>query len=284
MQINPVVEKELKTKMRGWKAPALITGYLVFLFLIVVLYFLVFFGDGYHMSRDIAPVITIEVYNILALFQLFLILFITPIITGGSISSERERQTLDLLLCTDFSTFKIIAGKIFVSIAHIMLLLVASLPVLGVVFLYGGVEIKDILLLFLFYIVVAIMTASIGVFYSTIFRKTIISIVFTYITLGIFIIGTIVALFIWVDLIMDYTFNERWYHFTLFLFSNPFYGFGSIIENTATNYGFLGLFVELANISGNKLIVKSWVINVVFNISLACFLFFLSAKKIRRLK
>ena len=30
MQINPVIEKELKTKMRGWKAPALITAYLGF--------------------------------------------------------------------------------------------------------------------------------------------------------------------------------------------------------------------------------------------------------------
>ena len=32
MQINPVIEKELKTKMRGWKAPALITAYLGFYF------------------------------------------------------------------------------------------------------------------------------------------------------------------------------------------------------------------------------------------------------------
>lgn len=284
MQVNPVVEKELKTKMRGWKAPALVTAYLAFLFLIVLLYFLINYNNRFYNDVNLAPEIAVSVYNLIAFFQLLLILFITPIITGGAISSERERQTLDLLLCTDFSTLKIITGKVFVSIAHVMLLVIASLPILGIVFLYGGVEIKDILILFLFYIVVAVMTASIGVFYSTIFKKTIISIVMTYITLGFFILGTVVALVIWSDVIIDYTFSEKWYHYMMFLFSNPFYGFGSIIENTATEYSFFDIFVQASNLGGGVPILKASGVNTAFNIVLACCLMLFSTKRIRRLK
>ena len=65
-----------------------------------------------------------------------------------------------------FSAFKIVIGKIFVSIAHVMLLVIASFPILGIVFLYGGVGITDILLLFVFYILVAVMTASVGVLFN----------------------------------------------------------------------------------------------------------------------
>ncbi|MDQ2087191.1 ABC transporter permease [Herbivorax sp. ANBcel31] len=282
MQVNPVIEKELKTKMRGWKAPALITLYLAFLMFVFFLHFA--FNNNMYVGRDLTPRIAVNAYNTLAFFQLLLILFITPIITGGAISSERERQTLDLLLCTDFSTLKIILGKIFVSIAHIMLLVTASLPILGIVFIFGGVEIKDILLLFFFYIVVAIMTASIGIFYSTIFKKTIISIVMTYITLGIFVVGTVIFIIIWFELIIGYRGEPEWYQFMVFLFPNPFYGFGSIIENTVSGYGFFSVFVEMANGGRNSVPVKSWVINTGFNIILSCLLILFSARKIRRLK
>ncbi len=51
MQINPVIEKELKTKMRGWRAPALITAYLGFLFLVVIFYFLIYHDNGDYGSQ-----------------------------------------------------------------------------------------------------------------------------------------------------------------------------------------------------------------------------------------
>lgn len=284
MQINPVIEKELKTKMRGWKAPALITAYLGFLFLVVIFYFLILYDDGYYGMRNIISEVAVSLYNTLAFLQLLLILFITPIITGGAISSERERQTLDLLLCTDFSALKIVIGKIFVSIAHVMLLVIASFPILGIVFLYGGVGITDILLLFVFYILVAVMTASVGVFYSTIFKKTIISIVLTYITLGVFILGTLISFLIITEVTMDYYFTAEWYHFMLFFAPNPFYGFGTVLENTATGYGLFYGFVSLANSDGGVPIIKALGVNSIFNIVLSYSLIKLSAKRIRRLK
>lgn len=279
MQINPVIEKELKTKMRGWRAPALITAYLGFLFFVVFIYFLIYQENRRYGSQVLIPEIVVSLYNTIAFIQLLLILFITPIITGGAISSERERQTLDLLLCTDFSALKIIIGKIFVSIAHIMLLVTASFPILGIVFLYGGVRIWDVILLFIFYIIIAVMTASIGVFYSTVFKKSIVSIVMTYLTLGFFIVGTAIAL-----LIYDYLYRLNWYDIMFFLTPNPFYGFGIVIEDTLTDYGLLDLFVEVAVYRGGVPVITALGANSIFNIALSICLIMLSARRLRRLK
>ncbi|NLW28094.1 ABC transporter permease [Acetivibrio saccincola] len=284
MQINPVIEKELKTKMRGWRAPALITAYLGFLFFVVFIYFLIYQENRRYGSQVLIPEIVVSLYNTIAFIQLLLILFITPIITGGAISSERERQTLDLLLCTDFSALKIIIGKIFVSIAHIMLLVTASFPILGIVFLYGGVRIWDVILLFIFYIIIAVMTASIGVFYSTVFKKSIVSIVMTYLTLGFFIVGTAIALLIYSELILDYLYKLNWYDIMFFLTPNPFYGFGIVIEDTLTDYGLLALFVEAAIYRGGVPVITALGANSIFNIALSICLIMLSARRLRRLK
>ncbi|HQD29154.1 ABC transporter permease [Acetivibrio saccincola] len=284
MQINPVIEKELKTKMRGWRAPALITAYLGFLFFVVFIYFLIYQENRRYGSQVLIPEIVVSLYNTIAFIQLLLILFITPIITGGAISSERERQTLDLLLCTDFSALKIIIGKIFVSIAHIMLLVTASFPILGIVFLYGGVRIWDVILLFIFYIIIAVMTASIGVFYSTVFKKSIVSIVMTYLTLGFFIVGTAIALLIYSELILDYLYRLNWYDIMFFLTPNPFYGFGIVIEDTLTDYGLLDLFVEAAIYRGGVPVITALGANSIFNIALSICLIMLSARRLRRLK
>lgn len=284
MQINPVIEKELKTKMRGWRAPALITAYLGFLFFVVFIYFLIYQENRRYGSQVLIPEIVVSLYNTIAFIQLLLILFITPIITGGAISSERERQTLDLLLCTDFSALKIIIGKIFVSIAHIMLLVTTSFPILGIVFLYGGVRIWDVILLFIFYIIIAVMTASIGVFYSTVFKKSIVSIVMTYLTLGFFIVGTAIALLIYSELILDYLYRLNWYDIMFFLTPNPFYGFGIVIEDTLTDYGLLALFVEAAIYRGGVPVITALGANSIFNIALSICLIMLSARRLRRLK
>lgn len=283
MHINPVIEKELKTKMRGWKAPALVTAYLAFLFLVVFINFLIFYNDSYYRAELVSRVV-VNLYNTLAFLQLLLILFITPIITSGSISLERERQTLDLLLCTDFSALKIIIGKIFVSIAHIMLLVTASFPILGIVFLYGGVGIGDIILLFLFYILVAVMVASIGVFYSTVFKKTIVSIVMTFITLGIFTVGSVIALFIFSEVIMGSYGSMKWYEVMIISAANPFYGFGTVLENTVTGYGLLSALVEFASYDGGVPVIKALGANSIFNIVLSCLLIKLSSKRLRKLK
>ena len=111
MQVNPVIRKELKTRMRGWKSAAMITAYTGFLALLVFLYFLANNQIISLGNYEFTPRIALNAYYMLAVVQLVLILLIAPIMTATAISSERERQTLDLMLCTEYSPLKIVIGK-----------------------------------------------------------------------------------------------------------------------------------------------------------------------------
>lgn len=298
MQINPIINKDLKTKMRGWKAPTLVSVYLGFLLLVVFLFF--YFNNSQQIYMygysNFSPRVAINAFNTLALFQLILLLFITPALTGGAISGERERQTLDLLLCTSFSPFKIVIGKIFVSIAHILLLITASLPIISIVFLYGGVGLGDILLLFLFFIATAFMLGSLGVFYSTVFKKTIVAIIVTYLTIFIFTVGTVIALLLWREWVntwystsMSFRYEPTYSEMASFLFPNPFFGFGSVIEGTAANNSFFGSFVGLSNgtifaYNTGDVKVKSWMLNIAFDVVASAVLIFFSSRRIKPAK
>ena len=293
MQINPVIEKDLKIKMRGWKAPALISVYLGFLGLIA---FIIFqssnptprYGSGYY-SYDMGifnPTVALSLYITLAIFQFMLVLFITPALTGGAISNERERQTLDLLLCTNLSPLSIITGKITVSIAHILLLITAALPIMGTVFLFGGIKLLDILMLFGFYIVTALMLASIGIFYSTIFKKSLLSMILTYITLLFLVAGTFIIFIIWGLAVYGTGGGGGSPNSTqvmCFFFANPLFGFASIFEGLGDGAGSLvGLFSTSAWSSFK--VIKPWMANITFDIAVSVIFILLSAYRLRPVK
>ena len=58
MQVNPIIEKEIKTKMRGWKSPTLLTVYLLLLGVVVYLLFLSFGYGGRYGMPSFQPRIT----------------------------------------------------------------------------------------------------------------------------------------------------------------------------------------------------------------------------------
>lgn len=284
MQINPIISKDLKTKMRGWKAPALVTAYLGFLGLVVFLFFITSKNDLRYGYGIFNPRTMLNAYNTLAILQLGLIMLIVPAMTGGAVSNERERQTMDLLLCTNIRTLSIISGKLFVSLAHILLLITASLPVMAGVFLFGGVSFTDLLSLFAFYLVTALFVGSLGIFYSTVFKKSVVAIVVTYITLGVLGIGTMVALLVWFRLsAATYgrgvpTAGEA----MLFLFPNPLYGFASIADSS----NLINLFIGSLSTGSGKFFqfVRPWMANIFFDLVAAAGLMWMSARRIMPVK
>lgn len=287
--LNPIIEKDIKTKMRGWRSPVLLSGYLLFLTGVLYLFFLAnnLIVDRYG-SGTFTPRIAVNAYNVIAIFQFAILMFIVPALTATAISSERERQTLDLLLCSGISTWSIIIGKIAVSIAHIMFLVFASLPVLGMVFMFGGIGIGEILLLFLFYIIIALMTASLGVFISTVFKKNVTSIVMTYICLGILGIGPfIVLIFTQMFYVANYSSPATYSLVSAILFPSPIFGFLSFMAGgTSNEFGYI--YMELINLASNDIgflrYFKPWMLNGIFNILLSGILISLSAWKLNPVK
>ncbi|HBI45901.1 MAG TPA: hypothetical protein DDY78_24055 [Planctomycetales bacterium] len=72
--------------------------------------------------------------------QFVLMVLLTPAYTAGAIADEKQKKTIQFLLVTDLRSHEIVLGKLGSRMAHLGLLLLAGLPVLGAVQFLGGVD------------------------------------------------------------------------------------------------------------------------------------------------
>ncbi len=226
MLINPIIRKEIKSSVRAWKIFGMIAAYVLIMLIISVMY-LSLSNSNYNFD----PRTSIYLFGVLSGFQLFFMMLIVPTIAGASISGERERQTLDILLVTRMSSYSIVFGKLVSSLLVILLLIVASAPVYSLLLFYGGLSILNILGMVLFTILTAAMGASIAIFLSTFTRKTIISTVICYIIFLSITIGNIITYYV-----ISFSFHSIFYidmpdiFACLFIMTNPFLSFISILD------------------------------------------------------
>ncbi len=187
---NPIVAKEYRSRMRTWRSP-----------LAMMVYVLLIAGLGYAMFSSMArannafsgsvPNYGQTLFKYLVVFQMVLITLITPALTAGAISSERERQTIDLLFVTRIPPFSIIWGKLLASMSFVVLLLLLSVPIFSLVFLFGGIELDQVLYSFLVTIVAALALGLIGIAFSTWLRRTLAATVASYMGAFLLVFGTV---------------------------------------------------------------------------------------------
>jgi len=159
--------------MRNPRAPFLISGALLILGGIAYLMYeqqLRMLGQG--ASGFLTPQVGRTIFSTLIFTELALVIFMAPALTAGAVSGERERQTLDLLLCTPVSATSIILGKLASSLMFILLILFVSIPLFSVVFLFGGVAPGLVVSVFVILVVTAIVIGAIGLFASTIIKRS----------------------------------------------------------------------------------------------------------------
>ena len=96
-----------------------------------------------------------DLYEFVTSMEFLLLMFIVPAVTASSISGERERQTLDLMLTTRMSAGQIVGGKLLSALSTLLLLILSSFPAVAMVFVYGGITWADAFSLILCYVTVA---------------------------------------------------------------------------------------------------------------------------------
>ena len=190
--MNPVLRKEAITTMRSWKT----YGALVLFLVISAVGAMLYIDLSMFQNRDLSfdPSAMVWLYVVLAAVQMGLVLLTAPAVAAGSISGERERQTLDLLLVTKMSPLSIVLGKLASSLMYVMLLVVATLPIFAIAFYFGAVSVVQVAEVFAFVLVTACMVGSVSVFFSCLFKRTIVSIVLMYLVIGFLCFGTLVLL------------------------------------------------------------------------------------------
>lgn len=190
---NPIVAKEYRTRMRTWRSPVAITIYIV---LLGGIGWAVFSATAATQTGSVVQSspggLGSQLFTFLVLFQVALIAFMTPALTAGAISGERERQTIDLLFVTPIPPFSIIWGKLLASMSFIVLLLAISVPLFSLVFLFGGIELDQVLEAFLVTAVTAMTLGFVGVAFSTLFRRSLAATVGAYGAAFLLLVGTLI--------------------------------------------------------------------------------------------
>jgi ABC-type transport system involved in multi-copper enzyme maturation permease subunit len=187
-----VILKELRSQMRGGRAFALLGAYLLLLIGFEWTIAKVFLVNSENMGAE-SYKMGFMLFTMLSLFQLLLISFLTPSFTAGAISREKEQQTFDLLVVSEISPISVILGKLVSSLGYVFLLIITSIPVMSTVFLFGSVSPEDFLATFLILITTTITFGSIGIFFSSLIRKTQIATALTYGTIMFLLVATLIG-------------------------------------------------------------------------------------------
>ncbi|KNF08152.1 ABC-2 family transporter protein [Gottschalkia purinilytica] len=276
--MNPILKKEIKTKMRSWKFVGIMTLYLA-----ILICFIVFLSpEIVFTDRDygINPALARRIFIAISAAQLMLIIGITPATTCSSISGERERGTLDLLICTRLSSMSIILGKLMSSIAEILLLLVASIPILSIIFLFGSVSPGNILLIFSFYVVTAILFGSVGIFTSTFFKKTTTSTIISYIISGVIVLlPYVIVVFMMIFYYGPKGINQL-KSMPIPLYFSPITGLSTILAKIADSTKLIRDLVNIQNVN----LVSVLLINILISLLMSGILLYVSSVKINPMK
>ena len=134
----------------------------------------------------------INMYSIMSYIEFGMFMLVIPSSTSGSISGEKERRTLDILLTGKMSTYSVVIGKLMASLNIVMLLAVSSLPVFSIVFLFGGITIVDLFVMLATLMISGVFVGSIGILFSVVCKKTTTATILSYSSILALIGGTYV--------------------------------------------------------------------------------------------
>jgi ABC-type transport system involved in multi-copper enzyme maturation permease subunit len=185
--------KELRGRMRGRRAFVVLTVYLT---LIAGVAWMIesiaerSLANSFGGSSNVSAQIGQGIFAALLVLEMVIVIVLAPSFTAGAISLEREKQTIDLLITTPISSLAIVLGKLFSALVYLFLVIVASVPLTALVFVYGGAGPEDLVKGYVVLLVTAFGLGSVGVFCSSLARRTQPATVITYALVLLVTFGT----------------------------------------------------------------------------------------------
>lgn len=180
--MNPIAKKDLRISTRSMRI-----AWAIFAFEAVVAAIMLIAVLGISMAQRSSVDYTSSyevlqvMFYIIAVIEYLIVALIMPIMTASSISGEKERQTFDILLTTPIKRLRIVWGKVISSTVRIMIFIIGSIPIMAVSFTLGGLSWGYLLLFLITMLIFAIFTGSFGVLVSTFTKRSIVSIIISYV-------------------------------------------------------------------------------------------------------
>lgn len=187
---NPIIRKEIMTRMRSLRTYLVVTGFIGLLSIgAVVILMTLSFAAGQPGSLELWERSGKLIFYTVFLMELLLISFIAPALTASSIAAEKELQTYDLLVTTLLGGRKIVMGKLFSALAFLFILAISALPLFALSYMFGGVNLPEIFIASSIVIFVMVSYSALGLFFSSIIKRPMIATIVTYLCILVFLVG-----------------------------------------------------------------------------------------------
>lgn len=185
---NPVLQRELIVNLRTPRAFLLMLIYQIALAAVVLIAY----------PRDVKIDLSRESASAQRLVDFFFVgqfaiaSLMAPSFTAGAISGEKERKTYEMLLASPLRPVVIVSGKLIAALAHLIVLVSGSLPIIMLCLPLGGVSIYELLAAYIGLLSSIFLFGSISMYCSSYFKRTSSSLVVSYVfILPILIVGVI---------------------------------------------------------------------------------------------
>ncbi len=170
---NPVYDKEMRSELFSQGTLMLRIVIQVSMFLAIPL-----MGVFFYVWPDMAPwyISYVVLFNVL----------VGPVFSADRVTSERERETLELMLTTTVSPAQILWGKLFAGLRVSSVLtsfLVWPVPLAALMVGYYWGNLGTMLCYVIVIALACLTTAVVALFCSVVFRKTVISLMTAYLVI-----------------------------------------------------------------------------------------------------
>jgi ABC-type transport system involved in multi-copper enzyme maturation permease subunit len=178
--LNPMIARELESRMRS---PGAHTALTVYLSIVGGISLLMYIGAALgSAAAGVSSTAQVGAGLFYVVVGMLIVLagFAAPALTAGAISGERERGTLDLLRATRLTARQIAAAKLASALGYILLLVLATVPLLSLAFLLGGVEPVQAIAALCVVLASALLFTTLGLCLSSCAASTHHAVVLTY--------------------------------------------------------------------------------------------------------
>jgi hypothetical protein len=155
----------------------------------LLLYVTIISANAFNPDPDIRRTLGKIIFLSITLMQLVMIIFIAPLFSADSITTEQENKTFDLLRITSASEGSVVRGKLLARILFTLLLLLISLPLQSSAVLLGGITSFEFLLTILILVTTTIFLCSISIYATSRVRQTSSAIGLAYTIAGAVLLG-----------------------------------------------------------------------------------------------
>lgn len=185
---NPVLQRELIFNLRrNWAFVLLLVYQLLMAFVVLAAY-----PRTNMINLNVHSDEARRLADYFFLGQFLLISLMVPSFAAGSIAGEKERKTYEMLLASPLRPIAIVVGKLVASLAHLLLLMVASLPIVFICLPLGGISLEEVAAAYVAILFAIIMFGCTSVTCSSIFKRVASALVVSYMLIApVVIIGVL---------------------------------------------------------------------------------------------